>query len=323
MTTTTNLIRAHPKDRECILAQAQSEFWVGWTDWREGDHAGAEFHFQAYAALADRLTRMDPGKPRWLMEVGYANSNLGMLAFLWRDDSLAAEAYFYTALNALETASRSDPSDGYMQAQVADGYRWLVGVDRRRRRFEAAAADITADRRILDMLLARNPRNAEIRAAIVANQLAAARVDIDRGELTDAIPKLEAGHSAAIELVKGDPINMDIAGESRIFDLLEARTWMMMRSRKTPVSDDAINQKLGSCDDDLKRLRSEELTTFCTILQARWLAQLGDVRGAKAMLKRAHIGETSRGEKLSTRWGLDFDEELSEVFACLIEQKAH
>ena len=323
MATTTRLLRAHLKDRECIYAQAQSEFWVGRIDWREGDHVGADLHFRAYAGLANRLTRMDPSKPRWLMEAGFSNSNLGTLVFRWHGDLLGADAYFQAALGALEIASRSDPNDSYMQIQVADGYRWLADVERHRGRFDTANADVTADRRILDMLLARNPRSAEIRADIVADKMALGRIDIDRGAMGEAIGKLNEGHLAALELVQGDPKDMSMAGELRMFDLFEARTWMVMRSRRMPVAADAVDQKLGSCSDDLNRLGSEEIATFCSILQARWLAQLGDVDGARAILKKVDVGKVSHGEKLSPRWGLDFDEELSEVFASTTEQATH
>ena len=45
---------------ERLFGLGQSEFWVGYVHWEQGDLAAARPHFEAYRDLSERLTRMDP-----------------------------------------------------------------------------------------------------------------------------------------------------------------------------------------------------------------------------------------------------------------------
>lgn len=109
--TAVRLARA-PDDGERLFDHAQSEYWVGFIARRRGDLALAEAAMQRYVDLAGRLAQVAPtrpDKPDWLLELPYAQQNLGVLqleqgrsaqALVWLDK--AAQALGGVAHGSLE-----------------------------------------------------------------------------------------------------------------------------------------------------------------------------------------------------------------------------
>jgi tetratricopeptide (TPR) repeat protein len=62
-----------------LFGLGQSEFWVGYVDFEQGDLTAARPHFEAYRDLSERLVRMEPQHREYQLELAYAHSNLGSL----------------------------------------------------------------------------------------------------------------------------------------------------------------------------------------------------------------------------------------------------
>jgi tetratricopeptide (TPR) repeat protein len=309
--TTDALTASNSSDESRTFAQAQSEYWLGDIYWRIGDCSQAEVAFKGYAALARRLVEIAPNNPDWLMETGYADSNLGTFVMRRTIDLMRAKHHFETALNEFNSAAEKRPNDPDIQAEIADGYAWLGDIERLRGNCDGALKNRRVEQRILNQLLKRDPQNAEIRGGVIANELALARIDICRGgpALTQAMEKLEVGYRDARELARDENGNPEALKQVRVFELFKARTSMMMSIDMRP-GDTEIAAALGDCNADGRLSHNEEIATFCAILKARRLAQTGESEKALKSLASLNGAGLPKCNKLTERWGLNFSEEV-------------
>jgi tetratricopeptide (TPR) repeat protein len=308
--TTAALLAARPNDPQRIFDHAQSEYWVGFVNWRNGDGAAAKAGFEAYAALTGRLVKIDPKNAAWRAETGDAESNLGMLALRQAGDLPTAERHFTTALATAQSVAALNPSDTEAQIDVADGYAWLADTERLQGNFAGAIANRAAQRRYLDKMLAADPRNVEVRLNLLYCDLAVSRIDADHGLFSEAIETLDRGHDAAVALERGDPGNAFVAKERRVFELFKVRTLLGTPAGRRP-SPSRLLTMLGDCEPTNNALVDDELRNFCIVLRARVLAELGDPKGVQGALASMH--PPAHAEAYSKRWGLNFTDEAKLV----------
>ncbi len=310
--TTLALLRAAPDDPQRVFDHAQSEYWVGLIHWRQGDLAGAEAGFEAYAALARRLVRLAPNNADWRLEPGYADSDLGMFALRQSLDATRAERFFTAALDVFERAARLRPGDHDVQIQLADAWAWLGAVNRARGDYDRGEADWTMQRRILLALLARDPRNAETRTDIVSADFGLARVAAAKGDFARSLDWLRRARALVADLARTDPDDAYLARQARALQLFQARTWLMAPPRQRP-STPVIAAAIGDCAADRAKPNNDELARFCQILRARLFAAEGRPEAARAALTVARAGLPPGGPRLSERWSIDFQNEIDRL----------
>ena len=216
------LLAAKPNDPKRIFDQAQSEYWVGFINWQNGDGAAAKVGLEAYASLVDRLLKIDPKNRAWRAEAGYAESNLGTLALRQAGDLPGAERYFAAALATFQTVAGTVPSDVGAQLDLADGYAWLADCQRLQNKLREAAESRQAERRLLNRLAESDPRNTNVHTRILYNELAVARIEADRGHLSTAVAELDASRVADAEkFAQNDPTNIDIVKQLRALEIVQ------------------------------------------------------------------------------------------------------
>ena len=303
---TAALLAAKPDDPKRIFAHAQSEYWVGFINWRNGDGAAARKGFEAYAALAQQLVQLDPDNPVWQHEVAYSEGNLGLLALRQAGDPSGAAVHFATELTVVERIARQEPAEVGLQIEVANCRAWLADSQRLAGDFRGALAQRLAQRRILEAVLATDSRNVEARADLLGNDLALARIDAERGNVPNALSRLDRGHAAALALSKADPTNLEYPKKLRMFELFRVRTQLATPS-VTPSDLAGMRETLGDCDAADRRFGDEEIAMFCLALKARIAALQHDSKTlglATTALRRS----TDRNI-YSERWGLDLRHE--------------
>jgi hypothetical protein len=310
--TTAALLAAKPNDPQRIFDQAQSEYWVGFINWRTGNGSAAKAGFEAYARLADRLVGIDPKNDAWLMETAYAANNLGMLALRQAGNPLEAQRQFTKALRIREVIAQHKPGDPELQRAIANALAWLADSQRVSGQLQEAAATREVQRKILADLLAKTPGDVQVQSAMLYHDLAVARIDAAKGEFRRAIQRLEAGHQAALALTRRDPANKDFAKQTRMFELFEVRTWLAMpvRSRPPPAT---LAATLGDCEPSTAALVNDEIGDFCAILLARLRAAAGDNTGALAALAPVRRHASEHHDVLTARWGLNLGEEAGTI----------
>jgi tetratricopeptide (TPR) repeat protein len=308
--TTAALLAAEPNDTDRIFAHAQSEYWVGFINWRNGDGAAARRGFEAYAALADRLVRLEPGKAEWQREVGYAENNLGMLAMRQRGDLADAERHFAAALAISKSAAQHQPNDPDVQLALTDGYAWLADAQRLGGQFEVAFQSRVTQREVLERLHEADPSNTVVQAHLLYNQLALARIDAARGRYQAALRRLDEGYAEAARLQSADPANLDVAKQARAFRLFKVQTILRL-PKYQQTKPEVLMSELGDCRPARAAWADDETENFCAILKARLRAAQGDQVEVKRQLSTLTLSTGS--DSYSNRWGLNFRSEIDDI----------
>lgn len=305
---TAALLAKAPDDPRRIFDHAQSEYWVGFINWRNGNGAEAKKRLEAYAALADRLVQIDPKNDTWLMETAYAASNLGTLALRQAGRSAEAERQFRKALKIRQDMAERRPDDKKLKRAIANALAWLADSQRLNGDLEGALTTREGQRTILADLLSTSPNNLEIQNLILAHDLAVARIEAAQGRFHQSIRLLEAAQRAEAALIRGDPDNKDFVKQARMLQLFEVRTWLEMPARLRP-SDAAVAAKLGDCAPQNLALANDEIGDFCAVLLGRLKKLSGDqdgVASARALVRRRI---SARHDVLTPQWGINLAEE--------------
>jgi hypothetical protein len=310
--TTSALLAKSPDDPQRIFDQAQSDYWIGFINWREGDGAKAKAGFQAYAARAARLVQINPHNDDWIKETAFAANNLGMLALRQAGDPRAAERQFQTALNALSAIARHKPDDRDTLSAIANKYAWIADCRRIEGDFAGARANREMQHRILTDLNAKWPRDMDVRADLLGHDLAVARIEIAEGRPKQAVADLEAGRSAALDLAKNDPTNKDFRKQARMFELFKAKAWLSIPMDAQPA-EPIIRATLGDCTDPALNLANTEIGDFCAVLTARLLLDRGDPAGAAKVLAPIRQRTVKQHDVLTAHWGLNLTDEAQSI----------
>jgi tetratricopeptide (TPR) repeat protein len=310
--TTAALLAAKPSDPQRLFDHAQSEYWVGFINWRNGHGAAAKAGFEAYARLADRLAGIDPKNDDWQMETAYAANNLGMLALRQAGDPAEAQRQFRRALQIRQVIAQHKPGDAELKNAIANALAWLADSQRVNGDLEEAMATREAQGKVLADLLARTPNDVQVQGALLFHDLAVARIEAAQGAFRSANQHLDEGHKAALALVRGDPANKDFAKQARMFELFKVRTWLAMPARSRPPMG-AIAATLGDCGTSTAALANDEIGDFCAILLARLRAAAGDGAAAEAALAPVRRHASTRHDVLTARWGLNLGEEAGMI----------
>ena len=77
--TTSELLQRDPDDSQRIFDQSQSEFYLGYLQWRRGRLHDAEAAFRRYYAMATRMNQAVPENHDWQMEKVFAAQNVAIV----------------------------------------------------------------------------------------------------------------------------------------------------------------------------------------------------------------------------------------------------
>jgi hypothetical protein len=266
--TTAALLAASPNDPQRLFDHAQSEYWVGWINWRNGDGAAAQAGFEAYARLADELVAIDPKNDDWQMETALRGNNWACWPLRQAGDPAEAHNNSSAERCGSGRSSRStSPATGTAArhrqcARLARRQPAVNGdLQRRWRRREAQGESWpTSCRGARTTPGAR--RHAGARLGRCAHRFGEGRPS------PTANAASECGGSAALALVRRDPANKDFAKQTRMFELFKVRTWSHMPARaRAPVA--TITETLGDCGASTTALANDEIADLRAILLAR------------------------------------------------------
>jgi len=214
--TTATLLAASPNDPERIFDQAQSEFWIGYVDYMRNRNADAKVAFQEYKHLADRLVSINPNNPRYLREAGYAEGNLCSIALKTPQDHVTALKSCLAALKHMEAAARRmDPSDG-ITWDLANRHAWLADAYLANGDHKNALAQRLIQEKLLNGLMAADPRNMNLKHFWVALQPVLAWMEANDGQREKALARLRSATAISDQLVAFDPSN---------------KTWVQQRAK--------------------------------------------------------------------------------------------
>lgn len=204
------LLNREPANPDRIFAHAQSEYWVGQVAWRKRDRAATTQYWQGYARQAAKLLKVDPDKARANLEMGYAYSNLCDLYQYQNYDIQKAIGYCQRAIAFEKIALRSAPENSEIAMALANAHGWLAEVLVADKSYAQARRAREDEQRIVDVLLASDPKNFELRFRRIWPEFGIAAIDIEAGQVPEGIAKLEAADRQFAALAHEAPDNVEV-----------------------------------------------------------------------------------------------------------------
>ncbi len=206
--TTATLLARAPGDPDRIFAQSQSEFWVADAHYRARRLAEARKGFLRYKALAERLVTVDPRKPAWIREAGFAEGSLCALAFEQPVDHAGALSHCGATLARVEEARRRAGTTGADDiGALISRHAWMAKAWLVNGRPERAAGDAEQQLRLAQQLVDSDPINNDYRDQWVRAQLAAAEALQASGRAEEAKERLSHAISQVSAMSRADPKN--------------------------------------------------------------------------------------------------------------------
>lgn len=286
---TGELLARETYNSDRIFAHAQSEFWVGFAAWRQIRPEIARPHWQNYAKLSEQLLSKDRNNIDWIMEVGYARSNLGTLALRGDGDTDLATQLFGEAIELFRRASRLSPDNMDIIADIADAHAWRADAYRAAGDPGSALKQRRAQRGLLERLVESDPKDAFFQNELVGNFVGAAQAYLDIGDRGEAMEELRKAASQVRRLMQASPNNDDLP--------LQERAIRLMIVRADDGQSASSEAALRSCVTDLVIQSEPELSAFCSHLRAKFGLQL---KG-----REDEFASPFPNMRLTPRWGLE------------------
>ncbi len=206
------LLAEDPDDPTRIFTHAQSEFWIGYTDFLHRRHASAEQHFQAYLRLARQLVTIAPRDSAYLRELSYAEGNLCSLALARRTRPEAALTACAAALTAMRRVADATHGDRSVTLDLANRHSWMADAHKAAGDGARALYERRQQARILDGLVAADPKNASYRQDWILSRFMLATQLRELGQRDAALRRAREARSAIARLTTADPENSEWRG---------------------------------------------------------------------------------------------------------------
>jgi MTH538 TIR-like domain (DUF1863) len=193
-----------------IFAHAQSEYWVGQAAWRKRDRETTTRHWQGYLAQAQKLLALDKDQARANLEIGYAFGNLCELYLNDKHDLQKAIDGCRRSIAHEVKAAEIKPGDHEIQMALANRYGWLADALLAQKSFDEARSARASEQRIVDRLLAKDPKNFELRFRQLWPQFGQINIGIEEGQKVPGAGQLVPLAKKLEALSNEAPDNMEV-----------------------------------------------------------------------------------------------------------------
>lgn len=323
--TTGALLDRAPSDPDRLYEHAQSAYWRGFAAWRRGDTDTALDAIRHYRDTAVALSRLDPARPDWAVEIAYARSSLGTLLLRSNGDAAAALPEFEAALAIHRARWQAQPDDRERTLALADAHAWVADCLLRLEQVDAAIRHRQAEHRLLQKRLAAAPDDKQTAFEILGNRLATAHLFIRQNDHASAGAILAEATDRGERLVAFDPENDRWRAQLAILYVFRAEQALAIADLSQA---EALLVRAGAVGDLLKdrqemgTQRSLEVFAFADIVRARLMLAKGDPEAARFILGRVPKQEiealpdgrtTNRAIRLEPRLRQILDEITSSI----------
>lgn len=204
--TTSSLIARAPNDATIIFAHAQSEFWLGFFAYGQGELASARARFERYRSLTHRLLEIDAGNSEWVREAAYAEGNLCSLDLIQASPArkLRSCSIALARMRQVWRVRRGDP--GVIE-DLANRHAYMVDAWNANGRWDRALLHRAWHEALVQALIRSDPANLNYRDIWMNSQVGFGRQLAAHGERREARARLADAARTAAQLHAWDPQN--------------------------------------------------------------------------------------------------------------------
>ena len=112
---------------ELMFKTSQTQYWLGYRHYLDGNYALTEDHWLRYLELAEKMVQLQPDHAPWQLELSYALNNLGTLSFSQKR-YLKAEEYINSSAKLKTSLVAQNPLNTQYLAELADTISWQASV---------------------------------------------------------------------------------------------------------------------------------------------------------------------------------------------------
>lgn len=180
-----------PHDLERKIALANSHFYVGWVHLQRNDLDAARERFSTAIPIVDAVVAAEPGRAKWLVEQGYAYTNLGRVLEL--QGQLEEALKLYREVQQInDRLVQLEPSNQDYLLEVGFAHNNIAKVLQSLGELERAEAHYLRDFEIKSALAQREPLNNQYSRYLAASHFFLAQILTWQAEFDTA-----DGHYAA------------------------------------------------------------------------------------------------------------------------------
>lgn len=118
----------NPDNTDAIFTHAQSEYWMGWTQYEQREYEQSSLRLERYKELATKLYLADVNNYDWIMEAAGGWSTFALVNLRNGQKEEARKAYERT-VPLLEKAIRLQPENATPQAELANIYSGMSQLE--------------------------------------------------------------------------------------------------------------------------------------------------------------------------------------------------
>lgn len=245
--TTAEQLDRSENDPDRIFAHAQSEYWVGRVHELRRNWPVAASQYERYAAGAERLIRIAPDNPDYMMEMGWGALNQGIVALNGGRNGARAQPFFEEAIGWFARATRVRPNDEAALREQANAYAWLADSFYVRELWRESLAAREAEHRIKTQLQRADPLDAARIYDLAIAERSVATVAARAGDRSRA-PLLLSAYERARWLTGRDPRN---ARWLLLKTKIECNLLAQVQPGDREISDAALRSRIRSAGSAL------------------------------------------------------------------------
>ena len=269
--TTSELLQRSPDDGQRIFDQSQSEYYVGYLQWRRGRLHDAEAAFRRYYAMAQRMNQVVPANHDWQMEKVFAAQNVAIV-LLDLGQPEEALALSRQARAEVEAIARTHPEDA---VSAGNTIGWSAVAEAALGHDELAIADENA--KIVAAQRAPNADKDQDVRYLVANAHGETAAWLrNLGRIDEALAVNRGAIAELAALRARDPSNLDMQSELAGAHVVMSELLLVTGDR------DAAKAELGTATDIIARLMARPVP------KRHWRIRLS----GHALVTRARLATT-------------------------------
>jgi tetratricopeptide (TPR) repeat protein len=206
---TSEQVAREPDDPQLLFEQAKSYYGIGRVHELREDWPVAAAYYARFASAAERMIRLEPSNPDYMVKVGAASIDLGNIHLNGFKDGARAQLHYAKGVRWLRMAAQARPDDRDVRLKLANAYGWLADSHFIREQWTQSLAARQEQLAIATKLAEAAPRNLENQFRLAVAKRAIAHSQRRVGALELAKANLTAARAVSLRLVGHDLSNAE------------------------------------------------------------------------------------------------------------------